>query len=1005
LDDFWVLVQPASGFSLTSSAATLSVVPGSFVTSTISVAPLAGFTGNVQLSVVSTLPPGVVASFNPNSTSTNSVVTLTAGTSVPPGNYLVMVAGTSGSQTNATAIELSISNATTTTLAITPTSTGSPYVLGNSLTLTATVLSGSAPVVQGQVNFCDASSAYCTDSHLLGTAQLTTAGTATLKFHPAMGSHSYKAVFMGTPSGSPSFETSTSPTSSLVVSGSTNTAIAATGAPGNYTLTATVAGVGSATAPSGTVSFLDTSNNNAILGTASVEPGSGSMSFTSSSSSITGNGSYSVVTGDFNGDGILDLAVTNSLSNTVSILLGNGNGTFTATQNGPATGNGPLGIVAGDFNGDGIVDLAVANSLSNTVTILLGNGDGTFTAAADSPNTGNSPTYIAVGDFNGDGKLDLAAVNSTGIGSSMTILLGNGDGTFTAMPDSPANGYDLGPVVVGDFNRDGNLDLAVKDEYGGTLMILLGKGDGTFNFFWSIPIQVYTNDQNLVTGDFNGDGNLDLAVVNAGNDTVEIFLGNGDGTFTAAADSPNSGNSPTSIAVGDFNGDGNLDMAVTNAGGNPITILLGNGDGTFTTAPNTPPNFAASPIAVGDWNGDGISDLAMLNININSVMLLTTSLTETATASVSGIAVTGSGSHAVAAAYPGDSLYGVSTSGTTSLNGENPAVAPTFSVPAGTYTSAQTVALLDSTPGAAIYFTANGTTPTTSSTPYRSPITVSATETIEAVAIANGYSLSSVASTTYTINIPSNPEPEIGSMSPAYVSAGGTAFTLTVNGTGFISGSTVYWGTTALATTYVSGTQLTASVPASDVVNAGTTAITVQTPAPGGGPSNAFQFEIDTTSASSDAPSFTDASATVAAGSTATYAVTLPSSASSVSVQCLNLLTGATCSYSASTGAVVIATGATTPKGTYQVTTVFNETVAGQSAAYVLLPFLIIPLCGARKKLRRNALWTLAWLTILAGATAFTLTGCGGGGGSSSTPPPAPTPHVTSSGIVTLTIQ
>jgi hypothetical protein len=903
-----------------------------------------------------------------------------------------------------------------------------------------------------------------------------------------------------------------------------------------------------------------------------VEPGSGSLSFTDSSNSIIGNGPQSVVTGDFNGDGILDLAVTNSLSNSVTILLGNGDGTFTAAQNSPATGNKPLGIVAGDFNGDGILDLAVANSLSNTVTILLGNGDGTFSAAADSPNTGNSPTYMAVGDFNGDGKLDLAVVNSTGIGSSMTILLGNGDGTFSATPNSPANGYDLGPVVVGDFNRDGNLDLAVEDEYGGTLMILLGKGDGTFNLFWSIPNPVFTNDQNLVTGDFNGDGNLDLAVVNGGNNTVAILLGNGDGTFTATPNSPATGNNPNSVAVGDFNGDGNLDLAVTNSGDNTVSILLGNGDGTFTAAPNTAPS-ATCPvsIAAGDWNGDGVPDLAVINECESHVTALTTSLTETATASVNGIAVTGSGTHTVVAAYPGDSLYVTSTSGTTSLNGENPAVAtpsfsvtpgtytsaqsvsitdstpgariyyttngatpttsstlysgpitvsstetiqaiatasgysqsavasaayainlpaatPTFSPAAGTYTSAQTVTISDPTPGATIYYTTNGTTPTTSSSVYSSPIkvsssetfeaiavakgystsavgsaaytinlpaatptfspsggtyasvqtvtlsdttpraviyyttngstpttsstlysgpiTVSSTETIQAIATASGYSQSAVATASYTINIPTNPRPEIGSMSPAYVSAGGTTFTLTANGTGFISGSTVYWGKTALATTYVSGTQLTASVPASDVANAGTTAITVQTPAPGGGVSNALQFEIDSTSASSDAPSFTTASATVAAGSTANYAVTLPTSVSSASVTCLNLPTGATCSYSSSTKAVTIATGANTPKGTYQVTTVFNETVAGQSAAYVLLPFLLLPLYGVRKKLSRNALWTLAWLTLLAGATAFTLSGCGGGGGgSSSTPPPAPTQQVTSSGVVTLTIQ
>jgi hypothetical protein len=349
----------------------------------------------------------------------------------------------------------------------------------------------------------------------------------------------------------------------------------------------------------------------------------------------------------------------------------------------------------------------------------------------------------------------------------------------------------------------------------------------------------------------------------------------------------------------------------------------------------------------------------------------------------------------------GDSQSAVATAAYT-IN--LPTATPTFSIAGGVYASPQTVTISDSTPNATIYYTTNGTAPTTGSTVYGGSITVSSTETLEAIAVASGYSQSAVAKATYTIGISTNAEPGIGSMSPAYVSAGGAAFTLTVNGSGFVSGSTVYWGTAALTSTYLSATQLTAAVPASDVANAGSTAITVQTPAPGGGTSNALQFEIDSASAAGNAPSFAATSATVAAGGTANYAVTFPSSVSGVSVKCLNLPTGATCSYSA--GTVMIATGATTPKGTYQITAVFTETVAGQSAAYVLLPLLLLPLYGARKKLRRNALWTLAWLALLAGATAFTLTGCGGGGGGSTgTTTPPPTQQVTSSGVVTLTVQ
>ena len=169
------------------------------------------------------------------------------------------------------------------------------------------------------------------------------------------------------------------------------------------------------------------------------------------------------------------------------------------------------------------------------------------------------------------------------------------------------------------------------------------------------------------------------------------------------------------------------------------------------------------------------------------------------------------------------------------------AATPTFSAAAGTYTAPQTVTISDATAGATIYYTTNGTTPTTASTVYSGPITVSSTETLEAMAAASGYTNSAVASAAYTLV---NPAPAISGVSSAFTSAGGAAFTLTVNGSGFIASSTVYWGTTAL-TTYVSATQLTAQVPAADIVNAGPIAITVQAPAPGGGTSNVWQFEVD----------------------------------------------------------------------------------------------------------------------------------------------------------------
>ena len=267
---------------------------------------------------------------------------------------------------------------------------------------------------------------------------------------------------------------------------------------------------------------------------------------------------------------------------------------------------------------------------------------------------------------------------------------------------------------------------------------------------------------------------------------------------------------------------------------------------------------------------------------------------------------------------------------------------PAFSVAAGTYATPQIVTITDTNPGATIYFTTDASTPSVASTAYTGPITVSSTETISAIAVAANYNDSAVAKAAYVIAA-NSPTPALGSLSPAFVAAGGAAFTLTVNGTGFAPASTVMWGTTALATQFVNATQLTAQVSAGDVAGAGTTPLTVLTTSPGGGKSNVLTFEIDT-AGSNTPPSFPTGSVTVTAGATATYPVTLPASATNVSVKCLNLPVGAGCSYSAESSSVVITTAAKTPPATYEITLVFTETLPGAATALVLLPFLLAPL-------------------------------------------------------------
>jgi len=547
---------------------------------------------------------------------------------------------------------------------------------GSVVTLTATVMAGGTPVAPGQVNFCDATAKFCTDIHLLGTAQLTTNGTATLKFRPGVGSHSYKAVLAEPADLGPSASTA----SSLTVTASqgagqlaTTTYLEASGVPNIFSLTATVLGTGN-TLPTGMVSFADESNGNAVLGTAALtsETGTG---FASSlllpvTSQNTGN---TVLTADFNGDGFPDLVILGN--NTISVLLGNGDGTFTAA---PSPSNDlPGAIAVGDFNGDGIPDLAVAPVLDEgNSEVLLGNGDGTFSIANGSLGIGSgvaTSNSIAAADFNGDGKLDIVeACASLGDQPCNLLLIqsGNGDGTFIEFSSVPLSFLGSQSMAVGDFNGDGQPDVAVTNSGTNGVNVFLNNGGG-LSAVSAIP-PTGTGPTSIAAADFNGDGKLDLAVANYGSNNVTILLGNGDGTFTAAA-SPATGTAPNSVAVADFNGDGVPDLAVANAGSSNVTILLGNGDGTFTAAAGPAADTGSTSVVLADFNGDGKEDLVVANSGDSSATAL---LAETALtiATVNNISPVGAGTHLVKAIYSGDANYGGSTSAAVSLTVAPPSI-------------------------------------------------------------------------------------------------------------------------------------------------------------------------------------------------------------------------------------------------------------------------------------------------------------------------------------------
>jgi predicted phosphodiesterase len=323
---------------------------------------------------------------------------------------------------------------------------------------------------------------------------------------------------------------------------------------------------------------------------------------------------FDVVSGDFNGDGYTDLATVNQESYDVSVLLGNGDGTF-QDQGSYAVGTSPYALVSGDFNGDGYTDLAVANFDDATVSILICNGDGTF-QAQKTYKVGASPGALVSGDFNGDGHTDLAVANRGS--DNVSILLGKGDGTFQEQSTYRA-GSVPGAITVGDFNGDGRTDLAVANASSNDVSILLGNGDGTFQA--QTTYQVGSDPYALVTGDFDSDGRTDLAVANASSNDVSILLGNGDGTFREQTTYA-TGSEPISVAAADFNGDGHTDLAVANLNDYDVSILLGNGDGTFQD--QVTDTAGSSPIAVvsGDFDGDGHTDLAVANADDNNVLIL-----------------------------------------------------------------------------------------------------------------------------------------------------------------------------------------------------------------------------------------------------------------------------------------------------------------------------------------------------------------------------------------------
>jgi FG-GAP-like repeat len=339
-----------------------------------------------------------------------------------------------------------------------------------------------------------------------------------------------------------------------------------------------------------------------------------------------------VATGDVDGDGKLDIVVANNDADNVSVLWGDGKGSFLDTGAPIDGGVAPFGIALGDFNGDHKLDIVTSDEIGNTVTVLLNQGNRAF-AAAISTDTGESPQGIAVADFDGDGFADVATANS--FDGTVTILFGVGDGTlFIAQTLQAGDGGDPEPVGLALADLDGDLkpDLVVANSSGGpdgdgTIAILKGVDNGLFEAQPEIPLPADCGVPGCVpiavaVAKLNADANPDIVVANEDGDTVSVFLGNGDLTFQAGR-STSVLSIPESVVTADFDGDGRVDIATSSFFDNKVSVLVGNGDGTFK--PSVDFDVGTSPygIATADFNVDGKPDIVAANVDDETVSVLT----------------------------------------------------------------------------------------------------------------------------------------------------------------------------------------------------------------------------------------------------------------------------------------------------------------------------------------------------------------------------------------------
>ncbi|CAF0853554.1 unnamed protein product [Adineta steineri] len=327
---------------------------------------------------------------------------------------------------------------------------------------------------------------------------------------------------------------------------------------------------------------------------------------------------YSVAVHDLNNDTYMDIVVACSGLNTIDVLLGFGNGSFTIPYKYSTDNNSfPLSLVIGDFDNDNKLDIAIANYQNESVGIFFGYGNGFFKDEMIffSVSYNFNPYAIAAADFNGDNRLDIAVVNYDY--NYVDIVLTYRNYTFLSQNTYPTGTQSYpGSVVVADFNNDKLLDIAVANAGTNNIGIFLGYGNNTFSTEITYSTSNYSKPNSITIGDFNNDKQVDIIVTNSGTNNIGIFLSYGNGTFSNQTTySTGNGSAPQDLAVGDFNNDGQLDVVVANYWDFNIGIFLGYGNGTFSTQQIYPTGNLSRPrsVAIGDFNNDSRLDIAVAN--------------------------------------------------------------------------------------------------------------------------------------------------------------------------------------------------------------------------------------------------------------------------------------------------------------------------------------------------------------------------------------------------------